>query len=41
MDCLYRQFLGLRLDRDKWDKTTDEMQLWMNGRLSQNSATQA
>ena len=41
MDCLYRQFLGLRLDRDKWDKTTDEMQLWMNGRLSQNSAPQA
>ena len=41
LDCLYRQFLGLRLDRDKWDKTTDEMQLWMNGRLSQNSAPQA
>ena len=29
MDCLYRQFLGLRLDRDKWDKTTGEMMKWM------------
>ncbi len=28
LDSLYRQFLGLRLDRDKWDKTTDEMMLW-------------
>ena len=32
MDSLYRQFLGLRLDKDKWDKTTDEMQQWMKGR---------
>lgn len=30
LDSLYRQFLGLRLDKDKWDKTTDEMQLWMS-----------
>ena len=30
MDCLYSQFLGLRLDKDKWDKTTSEMQLWMS-----------
>ena len=29
MDCLYRQFLGLRLDKDKWDKTTGEMMKWM------------
>nr|DAG43764.1 MAG TPA: recombination-associated protein [Caudoviricetes sp.] len=28
LDSLYRQFLGLRLDRDKWDKTTDEMMQW-------------
>ena len=29
LDSLYRQFLGLRLDRDKWDKTTGEMMKWM------------
>ena len=29
MDCLYRQFLGLRLDEGKWKKTTDEMMKWM------------
>lgn len=28
LDCLYRQFLGLRLDEGKWKKTTDEMMLW-------------
>ena len=32
LDSLYRQFLGLRLDRDKWDKATDEMQQWMKER---------
>ena len=30
LDALYRQFLVLRLDKDKWDKTTSEMQLWMS-----------
>ena len=29
LDSLYRQFLGLRLDKDKWDKTTGEMMKWM------------
>ena len=29
LDSLYRQFLGLRLDRDKWGKTTDEIMQWM------------
>ena len=29
MDSLYRQFLGLRLDSNKWDKTTGEMMKWM------------
>ena len=29
LDSLYRQFLGLRLDKDKWKKTTDEMMKWM------------
>ena len=29
LDSLYRQFLGLRLDSDKWKKTTDEMMKWM------------
>ena len=29
LDSLYRQFLGLRLDSDKWDKTTGEMMKWM------------
>jgi hypothetical protein len=29
LDSLYRQFLGLRLDSDKWKKTTDEMMQWM------------
>ena len=29
LDSLYRQFLGLRLDEDKWDKTTGEMMKWM------------
>lgn len=29
LDCLYRQFLGLRLDEGKWKKTTDEMMKWM------------
>ena len=29
LDCLYRQFLGLRLDKDKWGKTTGEMMTWM------------
>ena len=29
MDCLYRQFLDLRLDQDRWKKTTDEMMKWM------------
>lgn len=29
LDRLYRQFLGLRLDKDKWEKTTDEMMKWM------------
>ena len=29
LDSLYRQFLGLRLDRDKWKKTTGEMMKWM------------
>ena len=29
MDCLYRQFLDLRLDQDSWEKTTDKMMQWM------------
>ena len=29
LDCLYRQFLGLRFDEGKWKKTTDEMMKWM------------
>ena len=29
LDSLYRQFLGLRLDKDKWKKTTGEMMKWM------------
>lgn len=29
LDSLYRQFLGLRLDSDKWKKTTGEMMKWM------------
>ena len=29
LDCLYRQFLGLRLDEGKWKKTTDKMMQWM------------
>ena len=29
LDCLYRQFLGLRLDEGKWKKTTGEMMKWM------------
>ena len=29
MDCLYRQFLDLRLDQDSWEKTTDKMMKWM------------
>ena len=28
LDCLYRKFLGLRLDEGKWKKTTGEMMLW-------------
>lgn len=34
LDSLYRQFLGLRLDKDKWKKTTDEMMKWMGEVLS-------
>lgn len=29
MDCLYRQFLDLRLDQDSWEKTTGKMMQWM------------
>ena len=29
LDCLYRQFLGLRLDEDEWKKTADEMDYWI------------
>ena len=32
LDSLYRQFLGLRLDKDMWDKTTDEMIQWIKER---------
>ena len=34
MDCLYRQFLDLRLDQDSWEKTTDKMMKWMGEVLS-------
>ena len=34
LDSLYRQFLGLRLDSDKWKKTTGEMMKWMGEVLS-------
>ena len=29
MDCLYRQFLDLRLDQVSWERTTDKMMQWM------------
>lgn len=29
LDSLYRQFLGLRLDKGKWERTTDKMMQWM------------
>lgn len=41
MDCLYRQFLDLRLDSGSWEKTAGEMQLWMSSKLSQNNTPQA